>query len=313
MRNVPGVVFFATSVFINSALYLSFDRAMYFGERHLELQKLKLNRENDSKVQFEFVEAPAKTHPQNPARRTRKISDRDALNQDLIRDKARAETLPKVETQGPSDQLAQRRMSGIPQPPVPPVKPRKEIPEEKARTGKNEEAAKTSEFAARPAEPLLKNTPSESLKNVKKQSAQAPSVPVPSGLTGQDKITTQAISRSASHGAQFYGITSFEATGSGMGEYMKNLKEKVWLSWFPYLAFKYPTDFRTSDAVIRFTLNQKGEVKIIEIVESEGSPLFASFCADAIQRASGFGEIPKEILALIGKDELELKFAFHYR
>ena len=139
-----------------------------------------------------------------------------------------------------------------------------------------------------------------------------PQTPI-QGLTGQDKIITQEMTKFKSRGAEIFGVTSFEATGSGMGAYMKNLKEKIWLSWFPYLAFKYPQDFKSADVVIRFTLNQKGEVKILQVLESQGSPLFASVCMDAIQRASGFGEVPQEMLALMGKDEIEIKFGFHYR
>ena len=30
-------------------------------------------------------------------------------------------------------------------------------------------------------------------------------------------------------------------------------------------------------------------------------------------RASDFGPLPKEVLAIVGKDELEIRFAFHYR
>ncbi len=133
------------------------------------------------------------------------------------------------------------------------------------------------------------------------------------GLTGQDRINTQEMIRTRSFGARLIGMTSFEATGSGMGEYMKNLKDRVWLSWFPYIAFKYPQDFKTADAVISITISAKGDVKMLQVVESEGSPTFASFCMEAIQRASNFGPLPQEILALIGKDELEIKFGFHYR
>ena len=116
-----------------------------------------------------------------------------------------------------------------------------------------------------------------------------------------------------SGGAQLYGMVSFEATGSGMGVYMKNLKEKIWMSWFPYLAFHYPTDFRGSRAVVSFTLGAKGELKKIKIVEREGSPAFATYCLEAVKKVGGFGDLPKEILALLGKDELEIKFGFNYR
>ena len=132
------------------------------------------------------------------------------------------------------------------------------------------------------------------------------------GAAGGDHITTQEISRTASMGVKLYGLTSFEATGSGMGVYMKNLKEKIWLAWFPYLAFKYPTDFKTADAVISFTLNKEGEIKIVKVLESNGSPLFATFCVESVQRAGNFGKLPQEILDLIGKDELEIRFGFHY-
>jgi outer membrane biosynthesis protein TonB len=133
------------------------------------------------------------------------------------------------------------------------------------------------------------------------------------GSTGQDRIITSEISKTKSHGAQLYGITSFEATGSGMGVYMKNLKEKIWLAWFPYLVIHYPKDFKTADAVVNFKLNAKGEVKTMELLESKGSPLFAAFCVESIRRAGSFGPLPQEILDLVGKEELDIKFAFHYR
>ena len=119
--------------------------------------------------------------------------------------------------------------------------------------------------------------------------------------------------RIKSPGTMLFGQTSFEATGSGMGEYMKRLKEKIWLSWFPYLAYQYPQDFRGADVVVSFMLDPKGEVKIVRILDSAGSPIFASYCVEAVRKASGFGPLPKEILELVGKDGLEIKFGFHYR
>ena len=132
------------------------------------------------------------------------------------------------------------------------------------------------------------------------------------GVAGPDRITTPATSRAKSHGAQIHGAASFEATGSGMGAYVKNMKEKVWLSWFPYLAFHYPMDFRAADAVIEFTLNAGGEIRTVNVAKSEGSPLFAAFCVEAVQRAGPFGPLPREVLDLTGKDQIEVKFEFHY-
>ena len=97
-----------------------------------------------------------------------------------------------------------------------------------------------------------------------------------------------------------------------MGAYMKNMKEKIWMAWFPYLAFHYPKDFKTADAVLEFRLDKQGQLRVIQVGSSEGSPLFAAFCIEAVQRAAPFGPLPQEILDLIGKDELEVTFAFHY-
>ena len=109
-----------------------------------------------------------------------------------------------------------------------------------------------------------------------------------------------------------YGVTSFEATGSGMGKYIKNMKERIWLAWFPYLAAHYPKDFKSADVLLSFTLDAQGRVRTVRVVESKGSALFSAFCMEAVQRASPFGPLPQEILDLVGKDELEIKFAFHY-
>ncbi len=154
--------------------------------------------------------------------------------------------------------------------------------------------------------------PQKSAESQESSSAQEASPFLP-GQSGRDKITTQEMARTASLGALFKGDVSFEATGSGMGEYMKNLKEKIWLAWFPPIAFKYPSEFCGADAVIKFTLNRKGEVKILRVVSDGGNAFFSAYCMEAIQRVPSFGPLPEEILALLGKDELEIDFAFHYR
>ena len=97
-----------------------------------------------------------------------------------------------------------------------------------------------------------------------------------------------------------------------MGRYMKDMKDKIWFAWFPYLTFRYPMDFRTADALIRFKLDAQGRLRIVKVVENKGSFVFATYCVEAIQRAAPFGPLPREILDLIGKDELEINFAFHY-
>jgi outer membrane biosynthesis protein TonB len=258
------------------------------------------------------------------------------LNQDLLKDKSGAgeSRAPSVKTRGPADQLKQVQGAGVrPSPASSPqqAQGQKEAAAENRQNQASGRENQTSEKMAVPqkvenalkgeAPPkgedtdIFKNRPKVVSQNQEAMIAKAPSPArnAVAGSPGGNKISTQEMSRFSSHGAQLYGVTSFEATGSGMGVYMKNLKEKIWLNWFPYLVSRYPQDFKTADAVLDITLNEKGDVKIVKLVESEGSPLFAAFCMESVQRASNFGAVPKEILALVGKDELELKFGFHYK
>lgn len=249
------------------------------------------------------------------------MSNRNALNQDMLKIKSSSPAaLPHTAMQGAADQLAQYQ-GNLSQTPSPKTEAKQAI--EKQETENKPEETKPAKSVLNDDQAFLfhekienkktKNQPSN--KNVNEQKPSPSSSPRAEiqGKGGFDRITTQEMSKIKSPGAMLFGQTSFEATGSGMGEYMKNLKERIWLSWFPYLAYQYPQDFRGADVVISFTLDPKGNVKIVKILDSVGSPVFAAYCVEAVQKASGFGPLPKEILTLIGKDELEIKFGFHYR
>ena len=282
------LVAFTASVLINAGVLASVDHSVVYYDRALSAGQMKTQTRNTDSLIFEFIESPPKTHARRPTDAHR-VSDHDSLNQDLTPDKTSAQDLPQVKTVGPSDQLAQQRAEAASSP-----------------------AAASPALAKKP--PLMRQTesgkPKEKTQAVSEFGAEQS--PLVHGLSGADRITTPEISKSRSHGAQLYGVTSFEATGSGMGEYMKNLKEKIWLAWFPYLVIHYPKDFQTADALVSIHLNAQGQVKIVELAENTGSPLFAAFCMEAIQSAGAFGPVPQEILDLLGKDELEIKFAFHY-
>ncbi|MBI3315382.1 MAG: TonB family protein [Candidatus Omnitrophica bacterium] len=285
-RSLPLIGFLSASVFFHSTLFFSLDR--FYENAQGQVLKRSRDIEKKEKLEFQFVEARPKVIPDAP-KESRRISERDALNQDLLQDKSKAAVSPRTKTQGATDQLAQQKNES-PQEPAPLIEEKPAFIEPvspKAQDGVPAAVSATSQEAMKPKPRVV-------------------------GLTGQDKITTQEMSKLKSPGAALFGQTSFEATGSGMGAYMKNLKEKVWLAWFPYLAFRYPQDHRGADVVISFTLNASGELEMVRVLQSEGSPHFAVYCVEAIQRASPFGPLPSEILALVGKDELEIRFGFHY-
>ena len=234
------------SLAAHGSLLWSLDRVICPERDKLSNPVRDLERKNKEKLEFEYIEAPPKSFPEKPTEAHR-ISDRDALNQDLLTDKSKAESRPFTNLEGPTDQLAQTEtsatQSSLPEPAVSP-----------------------------PGKGIVREA---SMKEVETPAAAQ-------GHSGGDKITTQEMGKIKSNAAQLFGITSFEATGSGMGQYMKKLKEKIWLSWFPYLVFQYPQDYRGADAVISITLDSEGDVKIVQVVESSGSPVFASYCVEAV-------------------------------
>lgn len=307
---------FGASLLINAAILGSFEHATTQYDQLLATEKQKQEIvEKLGGLEFEFVEAPQKAQPQKPIK-TKKISDRDSVAQNPEPSQVVAqETAPKSGALGPSDQLEQKRMIPSQMPvsesrPSPEVKPTPE-PEQKQKA----ELSQQQQPAEKDAIVEKAQKPEDSEQIMKQPSKfapnQTPVAPI-KGLTGSDRITTQAVSRTQSRGVQLSGETSFEAMGSDMGVYFKNMKERIWMAWFPYLSIHYPKDFRSADVLVRFYLSPAGEVVRVETLNYKGSPLFAAFCMEAVKKAGPYGPVPPDVLALLGQDELEVKFGFHF-
>ena len=321
----PFAYSLAASLALNAAAMLSVDRAFFYENQKAQVLKTQQAlREERDKLPFEFIEAPLTAPSQKPAR-AKKMSSRDTINRDPSGEKAVTDRRPQIEKVGPSDQLAQFRAkpsgrSSAASPPKadPPLadKPQQEMKKMEAVIPQKAQEKPKSGADADKLPPLpvqMKDIAVKPVPQDQKRSQASLAQSGKEGSSGLDRITTQAMARAKSRGASLSGATSFDAMGSDMGVYMKNVKERIWLAWFPYLSFQYPNDFQAADAVILFTLNAQGEVKSVKVLDSYGSPVFTTFCTQVIQRASGFGPVPKEILALLGREDLEIRFAFHYR
>jgi len=284
---LTGFSSLAVSLLLNGTIFLSVDQAISpEGMLQARLKSPVLEQKKEI-VQFEFVEVPPGAAFEKP-KKTRKIAERDSEARDLASSSLKKDSSPKTEVRGSSDQLGQRQGSGVPS------RSLRSQPENQGIQKMRTPHGHPSHHPVRPSRPVTTTQRASPW------------------ISGQGKIITQEISRTKSGGAKFSGQTSFEATGSGMGVYMKNLKDKIWSQWFPYVAFKFPRDFKTADAVVEFTLDKHGKVRSTQVVESKGSPLFAAFCAEAVRQSRDFGDLPKEILDLTGKDEITISFAFHY-
>lgn len=303
------------SAFIHGAVLVSLDEYIRHDRAVMQIQKQVILSNPKDELALEFIDTPEQKNPVLIPPKTKRISSQNALNQDQSRNAvADMKRAPLSKEENIANQIEKWRNES----------PQKAAPEAKAMQASEALEAPKAEEKVKPASELEdflnqieKETKEKSMAaqpkpEVKPQEASRAQEEV-KGIQSPDKITTQEMSRAKSSGAALFGTTSFEATGSGMGKYMKNLKERIWSAWYPYLAFRYPLDFKGADAIISFTLNPDGEVKQISVIDDGGDANFASYCMQAILKASGFGQVPKEILAITGKDEFELKFGFHYR
>ena len=308
---------FTASILINAGVLFSLDHAIIYQDLVLKAEQRELlaKRGADS-MNFEFVESPPQRKPVHPPKKTRRISNRDALSRDLMRHQGSPDGIPSTKTVGHADQLKKDQASVVSPPSTAsrPMTPKAPSETQKTETKqKPEPSPKDLKSQGPQTEEQITDAslvPKAERPAPRAQASQAK--PSLKSMSGQDNITLSEISKSKSRGAQLYGLTSFEAAGSVMGEYMKNLKERIWMAWFPYLMVHYPKDFKTADTLVAITLSAKGEVKGVTLIENKGSALFAAFCMESVRRAGPFGPIPQEILDLSGKEELEIKFAFHY-
>lgn len=314
---------FTASVLINVAAFSTVERAAsHYGDAlRLEQQKKEARPAPGNQTSFDFIEAPPGASTHKPLKETSRISDRDAIAQDLTPDKKdiSRQAPPKIEAKGRADQLEQKRFVPsqaplaplAPSPAVPPVPAVEKPASSSSRTAKEPGEGPDAQRPVAPPQETRTELSAEERQARMPSPAQAPAAPR-QGLAGADKISTPAVSRSRSHGAQVYGRTSFEATGSGMGRYMKDMKERIWLTWFPYLAIHYPKDFRSASATIGFTIAADGRLLDVRVVAGEGGEIFAAFCVEAIQKASPFGPLPAEILDLTNRDDLDAQFVFNF-
>ena len=107
MRFFSELGLISVSLAIHGSLFLSLDRAISLSPATQMQAQQKILTQKAKDIQFEFVEAPPKTHPQKPKDSSR-ISDRDALNQDSQENESALKGTPYIQTQGVMDQLAQR-------------------------------------------------------------------------------------------------------------------------------------------------------------------------------------------------------------
>lgn len=110
------------------------------------------------------------------------------------------------------------------------------------------------------------------------------------------------------------GYDSFQAQGSGLGKYLKQLREKIGLKFHQMVLFHYKTNYIfESKTSVEFSIAKDGSLKKLETFFIEGDPMFPEYCKTVVNAASPFLVIPDSIDRYLEDDNtLKIKFMFGY-
>ena len=110
-----------------------------------------------------------------------------------------------------------------------------------------------------------------------------------------------------------FGEITFNANQYEIGEYFKNLKEKIEDYWLPYLAFTYSGGSMFGNkTVILFRVYPSGKVKNIKVLEHKGDEVLKDFCLAAIANNAPFEPLPQGFIDVTGYEYLPIVFTFVY-
>ncbi len=108
------------------------------------------------------------------------------------------------------------------------------------------------------------------------------------------------------------GPIGLDARWSNYGQYLQQLIETVQIQWDRILVQSqvYPTS--GTRVVVKFVLNQKGEVARITGVEGTAGELGKQSCVSAITMRSPYGDWTDEMVSVFGETQ-EMTFTFYYQ
>ncbi len=161
-------------------------------------------------------------------------------------------------------------------------------------------AAAEESQATEPAEEPAPNEPAAERIEI----AKAETLPVVAGDGGSPRARKRG-------GVEAEGFANFEAKQHELAPYLKTIREKVERAWRSALQVRY-TGTTPTKAVIACTINPKGEVVEVEIVDGGGSVSYGPLCKDAIQSAGPFGPFPFEVPEIYQNQNLEIRWTFSF-
>jgi len=106
--------------------------------------------------------------------------------------------------------------------------------------------------------------------------------------------------------------TSFNVKATGFGAYDRMFIDAVSSRWYDLLDNLSYDGYKQGKVVVQFSLNYKGEITDIKVLENSVTDLLALMCEKAVRDPAPFGEWSREMRLAVGEDSRRITFTFYY-
>ncbi len=112
-------------------------------------------------------------------------------------------------------------------------------------------------------------------------------------------------------GVKNKGFVAFEAKEDEFAEYLKEVQGRVERRWKALIQIRY-SGSQPTKAKLDCTINPRGQLVGVKIVEPGGSPSFAPLCKEAVESAGPFPPFPFEVPKMYRTENLEIQWTFSF-
>ena len=112
-------------------------------------------------------------------------------------------------------------------------------------------------------------------------------------------------------GAKNKGFVAFEAKEDEFAEYLKEVQGRVERRWKAMIQIRYSGSQGTK-AKLDCTINPRGQLVGVKIVEPGSSPSFAPLCKEAVESAGPFPPFPFSVPKMYRTENLEIRWTFSF-
>lgn len=106
--------------------------------------------------------------------------------------------------------------------------------------------------------------------------------------------------------------TSYNVQATGFGAYDRMFIDAVSSRWYDLLDNLSYDGYRQGKVMVQFSLNYKGEISDVKVLENTVTDLLALMCEKAVRDPAPFGEWSREMRLAVGEDSRRITFTFYY-